>query len=47
MGACDFRLPTEDVNRLFYGASLNKDKFHKELLGKMVHDVVVNGGGII
>ena len=43
----DFRLPVEDVNRLFYGTSLNKDKFHKELLGKMVYDVVVNGGGII
>lgn len=43
----DFRLPAEDVNRLFYGTSLNKDKFHKELLGKMVYDVVVNGGGII
>lgn len=39
----DFRLPAEDVNRLFYGASLNKDTFHKELLGKMVYDVVVNG----
>lgn len=38
----DFRLSAEDVNRLFYGASLNKNKFHKELLGKMVYDVVRN-----
>lgn len=39
----DLRLSAEDVNRLVYGTTLNKERFHQELLGKMVYDVVKFG----
>lgn len=39
----NFRLSAEDINRLVYGTTLNKNNFHKELLGKMVYDIVVHG----
>jgi hypothetical protein len=37
------RLPLseEEKNYLLYGTSLNKDQFHKELLGKMTYDIIM------
>jgi len=33
-------LPEEEINRLRYRTSLDKEQFHKELLGKMTYDIV-------
>lgn len=34
-------LSEEEKNRLVYGTSLDKNQFHKELLGKMTYDIVM------
>ena len=33
------RLSAEDVNRMVYGTTLSRERFHKELLGKMTYDI--------
>lgn len=32
-------LSAEDVNRIIYGTTLSRERFHKELLGKMTYDI--------